>query len=200
MATHWTCACPLPHADERRENPIASSELDGLLTQARGILDVTTDQYDESIRHNTVLDALKDGTTRNIQPLPLAVRRRADNPLYVTWSGSNTVLGDAVHSPRFTLSPETRVTEVVRDPTDQTKIVGVLVRDLKTDVDHFVVARAVVITCGAVGTPQVLYNSRIRPWALGRFMTEQSLSFCQVRHSDSLVSTFNQPASILRLS
>lgn len=199
MATHWTCACPLPHADERKENPIASAELDTLLTSARGILDVTTDQYDDSIRHNTVLDALRDGTTRNIQPLPLAVRRRTDNPTYVTWSGSNTVLGDAVNNPRFTLSPETRVTEVVRDPLDESKILGVLVRDLKTDTDHFVMARAVVITCGAVGTPQVLFNSQIRPWALGRFMTEQSLSFCQVCHSDSIVSAFNQPAYILRL-
>lgn len=198
MATHWTCACPLPHAEERRENPIASAELDGLLARSRTILHVTTDQYDGSIRHNTVLDALRAGTTRNIQPLPLAVRRRTDNPLYVTWSGSNTVLGDAVDSPRFTLSTETRVTEVIRDPEDQSKILGVLVRDLKTDTDHFVIAKAVVIACGAVGTPQVLYNSGVRPWALGRFMTEQSLSFCQVGHFKSLVPTFNQPASILR--
>jgi len=191
MATHWTCACPLPHAEERRENPIASAELAALLARGRAILDVTTDQYDDSIRHNTVLDALRAGTDRNIQPLPLAVRRRADNPIYVTWSGSNTVLGDAVNSPRFTLSPETRVTRVIRDEVDQSKIIGVLVRDLKTDTDHLVLARAVVITCGAVGTPQVLYNSNIRPWALGRFMTEQSLSFCQVHHYDSLSSAFN---------
>jgi pyranose oxidase len=199
MATHWTCACPLPHAEERKINPIASAELDELLLRARGILDVNTDQYDDSIRHNTVLDALKAGTNRNIQPLPLAVRRRAITlpmslgvvpiPSSVTLSGS----------PRFTLSPETRVTEVVRDPIDQSKILGVLVRDLKTDTDHFVVAKAVVIACGAVGTPQVLYNSHIRPWALGRFMTEQSLSFCQVRHSESLISAFIQPAYLLRL-
>jgi len=191
MATHWTCACPLPHAEERRENPIASAELNALLLRARNILNVTTDQYDDSIRHNTVLDALKAGTNRDIKPLPLAVRRRADNPTYVTWSGSNTVLGDAVKSPRFTLSPETRVTKVIRHPEDQTRIIGVLVRNLKTDEDHLILAKAVVIACGAVGTPQVLYKSHIRPWALGRFMTEQSLSFCQVRHSESIVSTFN---------
>jgi len=191
MATHWTCACPLPHAEEREKNPIAPAELDQLLTRSRNILHVTTDQYDGSIRHNTVLDALRAGTTRNIQPLPLAVRRRTDNPLYVTWSGSNTVLGDAVDNPRFTLSAETRVTRVIRDPEDQSKIYGVLVRDLKTDTDHFVLAKAVVITCGAIGTPQVLYNSGIRPRALGRYMTEQSLSFCQVRHYEYLVPAFN---------
>lgn len=199
MATHWTCACPLPHAEERKTNPIASAELDQLLLRARGILDVNTDQYDDSIRHNTVLDALRDGTNRNIQPLPLAVRRRADNPVYVTWSGSNTVLGDALGNPRFTLSPETRVTEVVRDLADQSKVLGVLVRDLKTDTDHFVVAKAVVIACGAIGTPQVLYNSRIRPWALGRHMTEQSLTFCQVRHPEYLISAFDQPTYLHRL-
>jgi pyranose oxidase len=191
MATHWTCACPLPHAEERKLNPIAPVELDFLLNRAREILDVTTDQYNNSIRHNTVLDALKAGTTRNIQPLPLAVRRRKDNPIYVTWSGSNTVLGDAVKSQRFTLSPETRVTKVYRDIKDPTKILGVLIRDLKTEKDRFVVAKAVVIACGAVGTPQVLYNSHIRPKALGRYMTEQSLSFCQVRYSESLSPAFS---------
>ena len=74
---------------------------------------------------------LKDGTTHNIQLLPLAVRRRADNPIYVTWTGSNTIPGDAVNSPRYTPSPETHVTEVVRDPIDQSQIFGVAVRDLR---------------------------------------------------------------------
>ena len=31
MATHWNGAYPLPHANERRENPIASAEFDTLL-------------------------------------------------------------------------------------------------------------------------------------------------------------------------
>jgi pyranose oxidase len=188
MATHWTCACPLPHAEERKLNPIAPAELDSLLTCARKILDVTTDQYNDSIRHNTVLDALKAGTTRNIQPLPLAVRRRTDNPIYITWSGSNTVLGDAVYSGRFTLSPETRVTKVYRDTKDPTKILGVLIRDLKTD-KHRGERRRYCLRC--CRHPQVLYNSHICPKALGRYMTEQSLSFCQVRYSESLSPAFS---------
>ena len=168
-----------PHAEERKENPIPSAELDTLLDRSRALLNVHNDQYDDSIRHTVVKEALQAAyPDRGIAALPLAVERRQDNPTYVTWSGSNTVLGDAAKSDRFTLSPETRVTEIVHF---EGKCVGVLVRDLRTDMDRFVFARAVVVACGAIGTPQVLYNSNIRPHALGRYLTEQSLSFCQVR-------------------
>lgn len=40
--------------------------------------------------------------------------------------------------------------------------------------------QAVVLCCGAVGTPQVLFNSAINPPALGHYLCEQSIAFCQV--------------------
>ena len=186
MATHWTCACPRPHPEERENNPIDPQELDALLHRAETILDVTTDQYDDSIRHNVVLDTLKPKLGDRVKPLPLAVRRRTDNPDYVTWSGSDTVLGNAVKSDRFTLSSETRVTRVLPFFDNPSTVAGVLIRDLKCDRDIFVWPRAVVIACGAVGTPQILHNSGITPKPLGRYLTEQSLAFCQVCHFELL--------------
>ena len=195
MATHWTCACPRPHPEERQKNPIAAQELDTLLQRAEKILDVTTDQYDKSIRHNLVLKTLQKQTELDLKdrakPLPLAVRRRKDNPDYVTWSGADTVLNKAVKSDRFILSSETRVTRLISFFHNTTNVAGVMMRDLKTDRDVFIWPRAVVIACGAVGTPQVLCNSGITPEPLGRYLTEQSLAFCQVCHFQFLVSAFS---------
>ncbi|KAH0829016.1 hypothetical protein J3R83DRAFT_2470 [Lanmaoa asiatica] len=105
MGTHWTCACPIPHAKERVRNPIPSDELDALLDEARVLLNVHEHEYDHSIRQTVVKEALQAHLPdpNRVRNLPLAVKRRDDNPHYVTWTGPNTVLGDTVNKPRFTL-------------------------------------------------------------------------------------------------
>jgi len=44
-----------------------------------------------------------------------------------------------------------------------------------------------VIACGSVCTPQILHNSGIHPPALGRYLCEQSIAFCQIILKRSLV-------------
>jgi len=184
MATHWTCACPIPHADERVENPIDKDEFNGYLSRASTLLNVHPDQYEDSIRHtvvkNTLLEALDKGNPRGVQSLPLAVKRRQDNPDYVTWSGTDTILQGTVNDSRFELWPETRVTSLYKDFTISDKIKGVKVRKLGTNDDVLVIAKTFIIACGAVGTPQILANSHIGGVALGRFLCEQSIAFCQI--------------------
>ncbi|PIL28620.1 hypothetical protein GSI_08662 [Ganoderma sinense ZZ0214-1] len=181
MATHWTCACPMPHAEERVNNPIPRSELDSLLEKAKGLLNVHSDQYNDSIRNQVVRAELqKRFPGRGITDLPLGVERRKDNKRYVTWTGADTVLKDTVKDPRFKLLTETRVTRLVLNDLGGDHAVCALVRDLRNDRDAIVVAKAYVVACGAVGTPQVLYNSGIRPLSLGRHLCEQSIAFCQI--------------------
>jgi len=182
MATHWTCACPFPNEEETKENPIAKSELDGLLKRASKFLNVHDDQYDCSIRHTVVKKWLTDNlpASRNVHNLRLAVERRLDNPDYVTWSGTDTVLGDILKDSRFELWQETRVTSLHQE-YQQKRIGGALVRRLATNEDVLVIADAFIVACGAIGTPQVLANSPIElPDSLGRHLCEQSIAFCQI--------------------
>jgi len=191
MATHWTCATPNPHAEELPDT-FTSSKWDALYARAKTLVKTNLTAFDNSIRHNVVKDTLNDAYKndpgRVFKNLPLAVERRTDNPEYVTWTGSDTVLGDLAvpgKNPRFTLKAETRATAFVHLGN---KIHGVLLRDLSIDQDFVVIAKAYVAACGAILTPQLLHNSGIRPVALGRYLTEQSMTFCQIALKRSIIA------------
>lgn len=175
-------------------NPIPNEELDDLLQRSKILLNVRTDQFDESIRHDvvkkTLTDAFSSDATRNVANLPLAAERRSDNTAYVHWSGADTVLGEELSSgthPRFELLTETKVTQLFYVGTE---IRAAAIYDLKADHHsslQLVIADAYVIACGAVCTPQILWNSNIRPEALGKNLSEQSIAFCQIVLKRSIV-------------
>jgi len=164
MATHWTCACrmlfsqvretgenthgcllALPNKEETEKNPISQEELSTLLTRASRLLNVHDNQYDVSIRHTVVKKWLTQSLPkeRNVQSLRLAVERRHDNPDYVTWTGTDTVLGaDLLKDPRFELWQETLVKSLHQE-YQKTRIAGALVRRLPDDEDEILVVAKV---------------------------------------------------------
>ncbi|KAG8792277.1 Pyranose 2-oxidase [Ceratobasidium sp. 428] len=192
MTNHWTCACPRPHPEEHVHAPVSKTELHKLLDRATELIGVRTDQFECSMRHTYLRHLLqtKFGKDR-VKDLPLGVKRI--NKDYVTWSAVDTILGGyhTKYEDRFKLEPQLILIRILtEDPVltkdassndpQSPKIVGALLRRVVSGKWVLIKAKHYVIACGAVGTPQILFNSGITPPALGHYLTEQSLAFCQI--------------------
>ncbi|MER7404924.1 pyranose oxidase [Streptomyces sp. NPDC000070] len=209
MATHWTCAIPRFHAQVERRNgdqeyPIDDKKMDELYDEAETLLGRQTSVFAGSARHMLVKQVLKQAGEEfaDVTELPLAVSERADSERTsaVSWSAADTVLGDLAeptHRPpegSFTLLPEHQCVRLeITGSGRQQKVEYAVVRDLR-DLRREIQLRAktYVVACGAVPTPQLLFNSGVTLPALGRYLTEQPMSFCQVvlqqEHMDNIES------------
>ncbi|CUA75334.1 FK506-binding protein 2 [Rhizoctonia solani] len=150
MATHWTCCCPDPHDDELVQCPIERSTMRKHLQRGRELMNVRTDQFETSVRHQLVKKALTDAYKH----------REIPN--------------------RFKLLSECLVVKFETDTDAPGKIKSALVRDLRTGKEKYIESKVFVAACGTICTPQLLWNSGIRHKALGHYLTGHSNSFCQV--------------------
>jgi pyranose oxidase len=187
MATHWTCASPRHHPTIERSTLLDDAEWDRLYTEAESLLNVTQECFKHSIRHQLVEQMLAEEYTElpdpyAVQPLPLAAHRREDNPRFVHWTGTDTVLGPLAtddHDGRFDLRAEHVCRRLEVDPAGG-RILFAEVEDLARTRTLRVEADDYVVAANAVGTPQLLWASGIRPEPLGRYLTEQPVAFCQI--------------------
>jgi pyranose oxidase len=188
MATHWTCATPRHHPTIERSDIYPNQEWGRLYGQAEALLNTHAHEFDGSIRHTVVRDTLQAEFSElpaeyGAQNLPLAVERRKDNPELVHWSGSDTVLGRLADGNQdeepFVLKEQHRCTRLVRSG-DGSRIEYAEIQNLVEWRTINVYANTYVVCCNAYLTPQVLYNSGIRPDPLGHFLTEQPMAFCQI--------------------
>lgn len=204
MATHWTCATPRFHeevelswtspAGVEHKYPIPLDELSHLYQQAEEIIRTTNKAFDQSIRHQLVRSALSEQGIKEVESLPLAVRRREDDKDLVTWSGADTVLGPLADPRRMNRATKEQDGEFVLWPQHQCK--QLIFNKEQSEVEHAEVrnladlgkdihirAKVYVVACNALLTPQLLFASGLtdeRLPALGHYLTEQPMSFCQV--------------------
>lgn len=186
MATHWTCATPRQHPDIERSGLLGDAEWEHLYQRAERLLHTQNGVFDHSVRHQVVREILSHEYPDlpkpfEVQSLPLAVQRRRDNPEMVRWSGADTVLGELADVPdeNFDLRPEHHCSKLVRS-ADGRRIEYAEVTNLRDWQTIRVVADQYIVAGGAYLTPQLLYASHIRPVALGRYLTEQPIAFCQI--------------------
>ncbi|KAH7131258.1 hypothetical protein EDB81DRAFT_696586 [Dactylonectria macrodidyma] len=194
MGSHWTCCIPRQHKTIERSDLFSDEEWDGLYTRAEKLMNKNDTAFDNSIRQKLVTKTLEEAYPgRKITRMPLACERSKLNEEYVEWSCSATILGklsDPENKNKcFTIKPNTQCIELGVD--DDGKIESAEVKDILTNKTYSIKAKKYIICAGAVLTPGILFNSRalakrLSP-ALGKYMTEQPMAFCQVVLNKKLV-------------
>ena len=97
MGTHWTNATPRENPDVERSPLLNKEEWIHYYGESEKLLKTTQEMY-KGIRNTVVRENLikaypKLKAPYSPQQLPLAGERRKESPEFVTWTGSNTVLG-----------------------------------------------------------------------------------------------------------
>ena len=76
------------------------------------------------------------------------------------------------------------------------KVESALVKNLQTGEEILFKAKVFVVAAGAILTPQLLYASNIRPHALGKYLCEQPMTFCQIVLSTNIIDGIRASDSI----
>ncbi len=185
MGAHWTCCTPRPVSIERIPF-IDESEWDRLITRGERLLKTNQVSFTESLRGQVIKDSLSNlfdaklPSTGRVQMLPLACERRSKT--WVQWTGADTILGPLAEpgkilSSRFELRPETICRELV---VENDRVMGAKLEHLPSGQSQTMFADIVIVAANAFYTPQLLWKSNIRPRALGHYLNDQPMLFCQI--------------------
>ena len=84
-------------------------------------------------------------------------------------------------------------TKLVLSPDGKT-VDHAIVKDLLNDRSYQIRAKLFVLAAGAILTPQILFNSGIKPRSLGRYLCAQTMAFCQIVLKQEIVDSIpNDP-------
>ncbi|KAI0440520.1 pyranose oxidase [Xylaria telfairii] len=196
MGSHWTCCTPREFPGIERSDLFTDEEWDQLYDRAEKMFWTNSTSFDNSIRQQLVKHVLQDAYNdkgREILSMPLACKRSTKNKEYVEWTCPASILGDLAEpkcdNELFEIRPNTQCMKPIVD-TSTGQVEFAQVKDLMEDKEYWIQAKKIVVCAGAVLTAGILYNSdglaETLP-ALGHYMTEQTMAFCQVVLKKSLV-------------
>ncbi|KAI8181334.1 Pyranose 2-oxidase [Colletotrichum sp. SAR 10_65] len=165
MGSHWTCCTPRQDPTIERSTLFNDEEWDELYKEAEKLFWTNPKIFDDSIRQKlvkSILDKAFEERNRKTANMPLCGKRRDNNKDYTEWACTATILGDIAHDENFKLLPNTQCVRFELD--DFSKVRLVLVENLVDNEKYRIKANKLSETLPA----------------LGRYMTEQPMSFCQV--------------------
>ena len=178
MGIHWTCACPRP-GNEEKIPFISEEELEAAFVKAEYLLHVTQQAFSVSDEGESILKILNQSLGKNhspnrqAQPMPLACKTDKSGRRY--WVGPDVVLGDTLRHKNFEIRSETICRKLQVESRNH--ISGAIIEHLPTKTEEIIQAKIVITACDALRTPQLLWNSGIRPRALGHYLNEHPFIF-----------------------
>ncbi|GJC86222.1 pyranose 2-oxidase [Colletotrichum liriopes] len=194
MGSHWTCCTPREDKTIERSTLFNDEQWDQLYTEAEELFWTNPKIFDDSIRQKlvkSILDKAFEKDNRKTASMPLCGKRREKNKDFTEWACTATILGDVADAENFKLLPNTQCVRFELDDSNKVRLVQV--EDLLNNEKYMIKANKFVVCAGAVLTPGILWNSgKLRESlpALGRYLTEQPMSFCQIvldrKHIDAI--------------
>ncbi|KAI1374094.1 pyranose oxidase [Hypoxylon crocopeplum] len=197
MSSHWTCCTPRQHPKEHSDL-FTDREWDGLYAKAEDLFDTNSTTFDGSVRHRLVRKVLAEafGDEREVRSMPLACKKPSDKSSYIQWSSTASILGKYAQSSSkpFRVMSQTQC-DVLKINRSTFEVETAIIRDLVNNVDSVIDAKRYVICGGAVLTAGIMARSLWKSDlniegscpALGKFLTEQHMTFCQIALKQSLV-------------
>ncbi|KAL2884122.1 hypothetical protein SGCOL_000059 [Colletotrichum sp. CLE4] len=190
MGGHWTCCTPREHKDIERSDLFSDDKWDDLYNRAEKLFWTDRTLFDKSIRGGlvkSVLTAAYEKEGRKVLSMPLSGRRSAKNKEFVEWGCTATILGDKLSDPskehdNFELRANSQCVRLIVNQASG-QVEAAEVENLLGAEKYLIRAKKYIICAGAVLTPGILWNSgglKDTLPALGRYLTEQPMAFCQV--------------------
>jgi pyranose oxidase len=195
MLTLWSASTPDPAPFERAPF-IPTGDWEQMLLIAKRLLNVHTDVFAHSQLGQVVQERLVQKGFR-VAPLQQAAERVPfpdKSACFIRWSGADTILEPLLDHPEqyrdhFQILAEHRAEQLYLSGG---RVTHVLVRDLNTFTTFHIYADTVIVAGGPFLTPRLLWQSGIRPYALGRYLNDNLESMCQVVVSPALINALRE--------
>ena len=199
MFTHWTGCAPTPVPMERTPL-IPAEDWEVMLPIANKLFNIHTDAFTPSFLNEAIKGILHKNKI-GVENLPMGAEKRGvDTEIahFVTWTGVDTILGPLVNQPgkyqkQFRILAEHRAEELVRSQDHHLEYA--VVRDLATYTTRKIYADLFVVAAGSFLTPRLLWQSKIRYKALGRFLNENTVATTRVALKPAVITALRAQQS-----
>lgn len=169
----WSGVSPRMHESVLRQWPITMKDMSYYYNVAEELMNVTLDYTKGSAVTELLVNRLRDGGFVDAAGLPMAVdlepTKYGQIHSNVFYSSMNS-FAYSLNSRSFDLAVKARAVKVLHE---QGKVVGVEVKNPEKK-SFFLKSKNVVLSAGALETPQLLLYSGIQGRAIGHYLTNHS--------------------------